>query len=93
VTVSLCSLRLGGRGLDDEAALAVAFVDRLGPEDDRRALDAAQVDIAASPFADVHADQGAATAVFRIGNASEVAAAAKLAVTELVAFAAELPQG
>ena len=75
-------------GLPGEDGFAVALVNGFRPLDDRRAFHTREVNIAASAIGDIAADERAATPVFRVRDAGEIAATPEGAITELVALAA-----
>ena len=84
-------LRVGRGRIDNEDAVAVAFVDRLRPLDEGGALDAVQCNLAARAGGNVQADQRVTAAILGVRKAAEIAAAAKVTVAELVTLAAHLP--
>src|SRR5262249_35242816 len=62
------------------------------PGENRGAPQTAQIDLTAPAVLDLHADEGAAAAVLRIREASEIAPAAEVAIAELVAGSAQVPR-
>src|SRR5262249_30623437 len=86
-------LLVGGGGVDDASGVAVAFGDRLGPHEDGRPLDAAQVHRTAAPLRHGEADEGLAATVLRVRKPAEVAATPEVAVAEFVATAGHRPSG